>query len=302
MSEASGSSASWTTPPTRIAMIAMGRYGGFELSYGSDADVLFVHEPEDGRRPARRPRRTPRPSPRRYAVCSRSPAATRRSSSTPTCAPRASRDRWSGPSTPTPPTTRSGRRSGRRRRCCGPTRSSVTPDLRGRFTALIDPLRYPGGRPRRGRHRRGPPDQGAGRQRAAAARRGPVIPLQARPRRAGGHRVDGAAAAAAARRRDPRPAHHPDPGRAGRGDRGRPARRATTQTCWRRAGARSAGCATRPRWPAESRSTRCRVRRANAVLWQGFWAIRSDQSDAMVNDYLRVTRRARAVVDRVFWE
>jgi len=26
----------------------MGRYGGFELSYGSDADVLFVHDPEEG--------------------------------------------------------------------------------------------------------------------------------------------------------------------------------------------------------------------------------------------------------------
>jgi glutamate-ammonia-ligase adenylyltransferase len=34
--------------PTRVAIIAMGRYGGFELSYGSDADVLFVHDPEDG--------------------------------------------------------------------------------------------------------------------------------------------------------------------------------------------------------------------------------------------------------------
>ena len=34
--------------PTRIAIVAMGRYGGFELSYGSDADVLFVHDPEDG--------------------------------------------------------------------------------------------------------------------------------------------------------------------------------------------------------------------------------------------------------------
>ncbi len=33
-------------PPTRMAVIAMGRYGGFELSYGSDADVLFVHRPE----------------------------------------------------------------------------------------------------------------------------------------------------------------------------------------------------------------------------------------------------------------
>ncbi len=31
--------------PTAIAVVAMGRYGGFELSYGSDADVMFVHEP-----------------------------------------------------------------------------------------------------------------------------------------------------------------------------------------------------------------------------------------------------------------
>jgi glutamate-ammonia-ligase adenylyltransferase len=33
--------------PSRIAIVAMGRYGGFELSYGSDADVMFAHEPED---------------------------------------------------------------------------------------------------------------------------------------------------------------------------------------------------------------------------------------------------------------
>ncbi len=32
-------------PPCRIAVVAMGRYGGFELSYGSDADVMFVQEP-----------------------------------------------------------------------------------------------------------------------------------------------------------------------------------------------------------------------------------------------------------------
>ena len=37
--------------PTRMAMVAMGRYGGFELSYGSDADVLFVHDPEPGADP-----------------------------------------------------------------------------------------------------------------------------------------------------------------------------------------------------------------------------------------------------------
>ncbi|MER5494182.1 bifunctional [glutamine synthetase] adenylyltransferase/[glutamine synthetase]-adenylyl-L-tyrosine phosphorylase [Streptomyces sp. NPDC002490] len=34
--------------PTRFAVIGMGRFGGHELSYGSDADVLFVHEPRPG--------------------------------------------------------------------------------------------------------------------------------------------------------------------------------------------------------------------------------------------------------------
>ncbi len=34
--------------PTRFAVIGMGRFGGRELSYGSDADVLFVYEPREG--------------------------------------------------------------------------------------------------------------------------------------------------------------------------------------------------------------------------------------------------------------
>jgi glutamate-ammonia-ligase adenylyltransferase len=33
-----------TEMPTRMAIVAMGRYGGYELGYGSDADVMFVHE------------------------------------------------------------------------------------------------------------------------------------------------------------------------------------------------------------------------------------------------------------------
>ncbi|MFJ8080754.1 bifunctional [glutamine synthetase] adenylyltransferase/[glutamine synthetase]-adenylyl-L-tyrosine phosphorylase [Streptomyces sp. NPDC096205] len=36
------------TLPTRFAIIGMGRFGGHELGYGSDADVVFVHEPRDG--------------------------------------------------------------------------------------------------------------------------------------------------------------------------------------------------------------------------------------------------------------
>ncbi|MBO8193612.1 bifunctional [glutamine synthetase] adenylyltransferase/[glutamine synthetase]-adenylyl-L-tyrosine phosphorylase [Streptomyces oryzae] len=34
--------------PTRFAVIAVGRFGGHEMGYGSDADVLFVHEPREG--------------------------------------------------------------------------------------------------------------------------------------------------------------------------------------------------------------------------------------------------------------
>ncbi|MDX6251613.1 MAG: [glutamine synthetase] adenylyltransferase / [glutamine synthetase]-adenylyl-L-tyrosine [Kribbellaceae bacterium] len=34
--------------PTKMAIVAMGRFGGHELSYGSDADVMFVHDPLPG--------------------------------------------------------------------------------------------------------------------------------------------------------------------------------------------------------------------------------------------------------------
>ncbi|WP_413453031.1 bifunctional [glutamine synthetase] adenylyltransferase/[glutamine synthetase]-adenylyl-L-tyrosine phosphorylase [Georgenia phoenicis] len=35
-------------PPVRFGILAMGRLGGQEMGYGSDADVLFVHEPLEG--------------------------------------------------------------------------------------------------------------------------------------------------------------------------------------------------------------------------------------------------------------
>jgi [glutamine synthetase] adenylyltransferase / [glutamine synthetase]-adenylyl-L-tyrosine phosphorylase len=39
------------TLPTQLSIIAMGRLGGNELNYGSDADVLFVHKPLPGADP-----------------------------------------------------------------------------------------------------------------------------------------------------------------------------------------------------------------------------------------------------------
>jgi glutamate-ammonia-ligase adenylyltransferase len=36
------------TLPTRMAIVSMGRLGGHEVGYGSDADVMFVHEPVEG--------------------------------------------------------------------------------------------------------------------------------------------------------------------------------------------------------------------------------------------------------------
>jgi [glutamine synthetase] adenylyltransferase / [glutamine synthetase]-adenylyl-L-tyrosine phosphorylase len=36
------------TLPTDLAVVAMGRLGGREMGYGSDADVMFVHAPHDG--------------------------------------------------------------------------------------------------------------------------------------------------------------------------------------------------------------------------------------------------------------
>ena len=84
-------------------------------------------------------------------------------------------------------------------------------DLGARVRGAGRPGALPGRRadPRAGH--RDPPDQGAGGDRAAAPRRRPGHPHQARPRRAGRRRVGGAAAAAAARRRGARRCAAPVP-------------------------------------------------------------------------------------------
>jgi glutamate-ammonia-ligase adenylyltransferase len=103
-----------------IAVIGMGRLGGGELGYGSDADVMFVCEPNSGIDES--------------AACvgrSRCAEQVRSLFGTPSAdpplevdaglRPRAVMARWCALSTPTRPTTHNGRSRGRFRRCCGRT-------------------------------------------------------------------------------------------------------------------------------------------------------------------------------------
>ena len=128
-------------------MIAMGRFGGRELGYASDADVLFVHDPRRGRRRARRHRGRARGRGdelrRLLARAVARPAAGRRRRP---AARRAGRARWCARLASYArvlralvaglgePGAAAGRAGGRRRGA-----------RRERFVALVDPLRYPAG-------------------------------------------------------------------------------------------------------------------------------------------------------------
>ena len=233
------------------------------------------------------------------ASCSR-PPATRRSWSTPTCGPRASRVRWCARSRRTPPTTPSGRRCGRRRRCSGPTRWSVT-----RACAS--------GSPRWSTRCAIPPTASADADVVEIRRIKARVDRERLPRGADPHT-------------------HLKLGRggladiewtvqllqlryAGRGPALRSPRTLTALDAAREAGllggadaealdapgARSAGCATRSPWSPARAVTSC-PRRPRAGRGREHPGLRPGRSDEMVNDYLRTTRRARAVVDRVFWE
>ncbi len=201
----------------------MGRYGGFELSYGSDADVLFVHEPVDGRRRRRRRRRTPRRSPTSCAGCSRCPAPTRPLDVDADLRPE-------GKQGPLVRTLDSYAAYYAKWSKVWEAQALLRADAGRRRRATL----------RRALHRADRPAALPGRRalatttssRSAASRpasttsgcpRGadPHAAPQARPRRAGRHRVDRPAAADAARRRGRRPAHPAHPGRAG-GGRARP--------------------------------------------------------------------------------
>ncbi len=248
-----------------------------------------------------RPPRSRTTSPTRPGGCWPCRRPTRRCSSTPTCGRRAGRARSAAASPPTPPTTPAGRPSGRRRRCCARRRSPATRTWPRRFLALVAPVRWPAGGLIAGAGRRGPPDQGAGRDRAAAARRRPPARPQARPGRPGRRRVDRAAAAAAARARRPGAAHHLHARRPARRRRGRPARRRGRGCAGALVGPRRRGCATRWCSSGASPRRRCRPAAASSTPSPAQLGWPPGSGGAFVDDYRRTARHARAAVDDAFY-
>ncbi|NGZ99481.1 hypothetical protein G5V59_00935 [Nocardioides sp. W3-2-3] len=153
--------------PTRIAVVAMGRYGGFESSYGSDADVLFVHDPlpgVDGHEAATFAR-----------LVAEEPAQGARRARP---GPGAGRRRGPAPGGPAGPAGAHARRLRRLLRQVVARVGGPGPAPRGRSGGRPGPARalhgadrpaaLPRGRAQRGRRAGGAPDQGPRRQGAAA--------------------------------------------------------------------------------------------------------------------------------------
>ena len=174
-------------------------------------------------------------------------------------------------------------------------------ELGERFVALVDPLRYPQG---------GLADADVREIRRIKARveaermpRGadPALHTKLGSRRPGRRRVDGAAAPAQARRRAARAADHPDAGGAAGGGGRRAARPATTRPSWSRRGCWRPGSATRSCWSAAGPSDTVPSDTRELAAVAHVLGYAPGRTGQLVEDYLRATRRARAVVERVFY-
>ena len=232
-----------------------------------------------------------------------SPRPTRRSRSTPTCAPRAGRARWCAASRRSASTTSAGSSVWEVQALLRAVPVAGDEGLGAEFVELDRPDPLPGRRAHRRADRRDPPDQGPGGARAAAAGRRPGHPHQARPRRAGRRRVDGAAAAAAARRPSCPSCGTPSTvDGAGGAARARPARRRTRpsalRTAWELASrARNAIFLVRGR-PSDQ-LPRPGLELAGVARACGYGP--DARPGQFVDDYRRITRHARGVVDQVFY-
>jgi glutamate-ammonia-ligase adenylyltransferase len=286
--------------PTRVTIVSMGRLGGHETSYGSDADVMFVHEPLPGAdaQEASRAAHAVANELRRLLVAPGSDPALEVDADL----------RPEGKQGPLVRTLESYAAYYAKWSAVWEAQALLRADavvgdreLAARFVELIDPLRYP-------------PDG--------------LSPDDVREVRRIKARVD--------KERLPRgadPATHLKLGRGGLAD-----IEWTTQLLQMRHGAEVAGLRTTRtadalRAAAEAdlvaeddaqtlidtwrRVSRLRnaitlvrgkgsdqlprdVRELGAVA--SILGYEAAESDALVNDYLRCTRRARAVVERVFWE
>ncbi len=210
--------------PTRLAVIAMGRLGGGEMGFASDADVLFVHEPAPGASEEAASRAAhavaerlrallaaPGPDPALEVDAGLRPEGRQGPLVRTLASYRAYYGRWSVPW-----------EAQALLRACW-----IAGDARGRRSLHRDGRRdqVPGRGDRRGIRSGNQADQGANGGRADAARHGPGAASQARPRRPGGRGVGGAAPAAQARPRGAGAAHHGHAGGAARGGGRRTGRR-----------------------------------------------------------------------------
>ncbi len=206
--------------PAAIAVIGMGRLGGRELGYGSDADVLFVCEPAEGVQDSDAVRWAGGVAEQIRALLG-----------TPSADPPLEVDANLRPEGRSGPLVRTlASYAAYYEQWAQPWEIQALlradavagdADLGRRFLHMADKTRYPSGGSVRPSGPRDPADEGPHRLRAASARCRPHHPHQAGPWGTGRHRVDRAAAAAALRQRDRGPAQHHDAGEPGRRRRGR---------------------------------------------------------------------------------
>ena len=282
-----------------FAIIGMGRFGGQELGFGSDIDVMFVYEPRPGvdDEAASRAAAAIAEELRRLLMA---PAATRRSTSTRTCGPRASRARSCARWARTRPTTSGGRPPGRRRRCCAPPSSPATRGWASAFMALVDPLRWIGPLTRRRAHE---VRRLKARMESERLPRGADPNLHTKLGRGGLSDVEWVVQLLQMRHAARRPGAADDAStlealeaaRAGRPDRDGDA--AELAAAWRMATAiRNAVMLVRGR---PSDMVPIDVRELRAVAFVLGYPV--GESGRMLEDYRRITRRARLVFERLFY-
>ncbi len=285
--------------PTRMAIIAMGRLGGDEMSFGSDADVMFVHEPYDGV-PGEEATRAARDVANEL----------KRMLSLPGSDPALSIDTGLRPEGKQGPLVRTLESYARyyatwsavweAQALLRASASVGDPDLCRRFTELIDPLRFPEGGiseddVREVRRIKARVDderlpRGADRALHLKLGRGGLADVEWTIQLLQMQHAGACVGLRTTRTLDALEAAVAD-GLLDRSDAD------VLAAAWRlSSNLRNAITQVRGR-PADALNGDARERAAVAHM-RGYGP---GESDAMVNDYLRVTRRARRVVERLFW-